>query len=130
LIFQNKAKKAMELESLNVYKIAMEIGDSVWSIVLNWDSFSKFTLGKQWVNAADSIGQNISEGYGRFHFKDSKNFYYFSRGSLLETITILTKAFNRKLVTESEFTKLQSELTDLKIRLNNFINSIGSSKKS
>ena len=119
----------MELESLKVYQITMGIGERVWAIVLNWDSFAKFTLGKQWVNAADSIGQNISEGYGRFHFKDSKNFYYFSRGSLLETITILTKAYNRKLVTEEEFTKLHLELKDLKIRLNNFIKSIGTTNK-
>ena len=119
----------MELENLKVYQLSLGIGECVWAIVLNWDSFAKFTLGKQWVNAADSIGQNISEGYGRFHFKDSKNFYYFSRGSLLETITILTKAYNRKLVTEEEFTKLHLELKDLKIRLNNFIKSIGTTNK-
>ena len=96
----------------------------VWQIVLRWDSFSKFTLGKQWVNAADSIGQNISEGYGRFHIKDSKNFCYFSRGSLLETITILSKAFNSQLVTAEDFNHLNTDLKELKIRLNNFINSI------
>jgi four helix bundle protein len=106
----------------------MTIGESVWAIVLNWDSFAKFTLGKQRINAADSIGQNISECYGGFHFKDSKNFYYFSRDLLLETTTILAKAYNRKLVTEEEFTKLHSELKDLKIRLNNFINTIGALK--
>jgi four helix bundle protein len=119
----------MELESLNVYQLAMRIGERVWEIVVNWDSFSKFTLGKQWVNAADSIGQNICEGYGRFHLKDSKNFYYFSRGSLLETITILTKAFNRKMVSEEEFNHLNTDLKELKIRLNNFINSIRSTQK-
>lgn len=120
----------MELESLNVYQIAMRIGERVWQIVMTWDSFAKFTLGKQWVNAADSIGQNISEDYGRFHLKDSKHFYYYSRGSLLETFTILAKARNRQLVSEEEFTQLQVDLKDLKIRLNNFINSIRLTQKS
>ena len=54
----------MELENLKVYEISMCIGECVWAIVLRWDSFSKYTLGMQWVNAADSIGQNSSEGYG------------------------------------------------------------------
>jgi four helix bundle protein len=116
----------MELESLKVYQIAMRIGEEVWEIVCKWDSFSKYTLGKQWVNAADSIGQNISEGYGRFHLKDSKSFYYYSRGSLMETGSILEKAHNRHLISEEEFTNLQLDLKDLKIRLNNFINSLKS----
>jgi four helix bundle protein len=120
----------MKLESLKVYQLSLAIGERVWAIVLKWDSFSKFTLDKQWVNAADSIGQNISEGYGRFHFKDSKNFYYFSRGSLLETITILTKASNRHLITDEEYNQLNTELKELKIRLNNFINSIKPTQKA
>ena len=120
----------MELVDLNIYQISMKIGEEVWKIVMNWDSFAKYTLGKQWVNSSDSIAQNISEGYGRFHFKDSKNFYYFSRGSLLETMTILTKAFNRNLVSDEEFSQMQSELTDLKVRLNNFINRTGSNQNS
>jgi four helix bundle protein len=78
----------MNLENLVIYKQSMEIAERIWDIVLIWDSFAKFTLGKQWVNASDSIGQNISEGCGWFHFKDSKNFFYYSRGSLFESLTI------------------------------------------
>ena len=85
----------MKLEELKVYNLAMEIGEEVWSIVSGWKWFERDTIGKQLVRAADSIAANISEGYGRYHFKDSKNFYYYSRGSLFETKTWLQKALER-----------------------------------
>ncbi len=115
----------MNLEDLNIYKSAMTLGQQVWEIVLTWDSFAKYTLGKQWVNASDSIGQNISEGFGRFHYKDSRNFYYYARGSLFESKTILEKAVNRKLISENKYLELHAEHNDLGIRLNNFIRVVG-----
>ncbi len=118
----------MNLENLVIYKQSMEIAEKIWEIVLKWDSFAKYILGKQWVNAADSIGQNISEGCGRFHYKDSKNFFYFSRGSLFESLTILEKAHIRKLISESDFSELHFQHKDLSVRLNNFIKSVGSNQ--
>lgn len=66
--------KGLKLEELEVYKVAMEIGDIVWAVVEKWEYFPKKTLGAQFVDAADSIALNISEGYGRFHYKENKNF--------------------------------------------------------
>ena len=65
-------KKGLRLEDLEVYKVAMEIGEMVWDIVSKWEYFEKKTLGSQFVTAADSIAFNISEGYGRFHYKENK----------------------------------------------------------
>ncbi len=59
----------IKLIDLEVYKIALEIGDKVWDTVDHWDFFNKDTLGKQFVRAADSMALNIAEGYGRFFFK-------------------------------------------------------------
>ena len=73
-------KRNLKLEELEVYKVAMEIGEAVWNVVVKWDYFQKKTLGAQLVDAADSIALNIAEGYGRFHYKDNKNFCYYSRG--------------------------------------------------
>jgi four helix bundle protein len=78
------------------------------------------------VEAADSIAMNISEGYGRFHFKENKNFCYYSRGSAKETLTATTKAKQRNLISEEEFALLSQKL-DLYFRLSfGYINSIGS----
>lgn len=118
--------KGLKLEDLEVYKVAMEIGEIVWSVVDKWDYFPKKTLGAQYVDAADSIAMNISEGYGRFHFKENKNFCYYSRGSAKETLTATNKAKTRNLISEEEFIVLSQKL-DLYFRLMyGYINSIGS----
>lgn len=115
----------MNIDDLRVYQLSMQLAEKVWNIVMSWDAFSKYSLGKQYTEAVDSIGANISEGYGRFHFKDSKNFLYYSRGSLFETRTWTVKAHNRNLITDEKFTELMAEIHDLGIKLNNYINTIG-----
>ncbi len=115
----------MKLEDLQVYRISMDLADEVHDLVGQWDNFYKYSTAQQLLNAADSISANISEGFGRFHFKDHKNFLYFSRGSLFETKTWLTKAYRRNLMTEEKFSELIEKYNSLGIRLNNYINSIG-----
>ena|SRR5687768_15976135 len=115
----------MNLEDLKVYNLAMELGESVWCLVDKWNYFQKDTIGKQLVKATDSIAANLSEGYGRFHFKENKNFSYYSRGSLYETKTWLIKAHNRKLIENEEFRKLISNIEVIGKMLNGYIKSIG-----
>ena len=115
----------MKLEELQVYQLSMELGEKVWDVIKDWNYFEKDTIGKQMIRAIDSVAANISEGFGRYHFKDAKKFYYYSRGSLYETKTWLTKIKNRNLIKEEEFLEIEKEITSLGIRLNNYINSIG-----
>jgi len=120
----------MKLEDLQVYQISMKLADEIHDLVMEWDNFHTFSTGTQLVDAADSVSANISEGYGRFHFKDHKNFLYFSRGSLSETKTWSTKASNRKLIPEEKFSDLIDRYNSLGIKLNNYINTIGNSGNS
>jgi len=120
----------MKLEELNVYRMAMEIGEEVWNIVIKWDYFAKDTIGKQFVRAIHSVAANLSEGFGRYHFKEAKNFSYYSRGSLFESKTWLTKAKQRNLINESDFERMINILEIIGVKLNNYINSIGKSTNS
>ena len=120
----------MKLEDLQVYKLAMEVGEKVWRIVDGWSYFEKDTMGKQLVSSCDSIAANIGEGFGRFHFNDSKKFAYYSRGSLFETKTWIKKAFRRELIKEEDYNKLIEEFNRLGVKLNNYINSIGTTKEN
>ena len=121
--------KGHRLEDLEVYKVvppqAGEIGELVWTVVGKWEYFPKKTLGAQFVDAADSIGMNISEGYGRFHYKENKNFCYYSRGSAKETFTATTKAKARNLISEEEFAVLSQKLDSYFRLMYGYINSIG-----
>lgn len=115
------------LEDLQVYKHAMEIGELVYDITIKWDIFNKKNLGDQYLRAADSIALNISEGYGRYHYKENKNFCWYARGSLYETKTANQKAFNRKLITVEEYNNLLVKLKECHLLLNSYIKSIGKS---
>ena len=82
------------------------------------------------VKASDSIALNISEGYGRFYFKENKNFCYYSRGSANETLTALEKANKRNLITVEQY-KLVSEKLNLYFKLSySYIKSIGTTKEA
>lgn len=109
------------LEDLEIYQLALEIGDDVWKIVDKWEYFAKKTIGCQFVDAADSIAANIAEGYGRYTFKDRKVFCYYSRGSLLETKTWLSKAFKRSLILNEIYEELIEKLKVLHHKLNTYI---------
>jgi len=115
----------MKLEELQVYQIAMDIGEKVWGVVNEWDYFSKDTVGKQLIKAADSIAANLSEGYGRYFYKENRQFCYYSRGSLQETKTWIRKAFNRGLIAEALFQQISNDLETLSVKLNNYIKTIG-----
>jgi len=120
----------MDLDNLEIYNISMELGEKIWNLVNTWKCFDKDTIGKQLVRAADSVAANISEGFGRFHFNDSKHFFYFSRGSLFETRTWLKKAKNRNLINQEDYSELASIITRLGVKLNNFIKTTGTKFQS
>ena len=115
----------MNLDELKIYKLSMKLGDEVWEITSRWDFYTKETIGKQLVRAADSIAANISEGYGRFHYKENKHFNFIARGSLFETKTWLEKAASRRLIEASMFEILKKEMNDLGRMLNSYIKKIG-----
>ena len=111
----------MKLEDLEVYNLSMTLSDKVWDFVIKWEYFAKDTVGKQWVRASDSVSANISEGFGRNTYKDSRSFYYIARGSLYESKTWLDKAKRRKLIPEADYRLLFTEHNVLGFKLNHFI---------
>lgn len=120
----------MELKELEVYRLSEELSDMIWNIVTKWDYFVMDTIGKQLVKAADSISANIAEGYGRYHYKEDKNFCYFARGSLEETKTWLRKSIRRGLIDQSKHQELFDIIKKLPKFLNSYIKSIGSERRS
>ena len=94
-------------------------------IIILWEYYYRSTLGKQLMKSCDSIAANISEGYGKYFYKENRNFCFYARGSLTETKTWLAKAKNRNLISVADFNMLISELELLHFKLNNYINSIG-----
>jgi len=115
----------MRLEEIRVYGFALDLAEKVWIIVSEWSYFDKDTIGKQLVRAVDSVAVNISEGYGRYYYKENKQFCYYSRGSLYETKTWLIKAHKRSLIDDETYNSFQKDIETIGVKLNNYINSIG-----
>jgi len=78
-------KEYISLEKLEVYKLARQLSKITWEIYEKLDWRIKKIMGDQYVESTDSVGANIAEGYGRFHYLDKIKFYYNARGSLLES---------------------------------------------
>lgn len=110
-----------QIEDLRIIKLAEEVADEVWGIVIRWPYFARDTVGKQLVRAVDSIGANISEGYGRHHKNDNLRFLFIARGSLQETKYWLRRATKRELISQALFNELLANLNVLARQLNAFI---------
>jgi len=117
-------------ENLRVYRLSEKIADHVWRVVLGWDPFARYTIGKQLVRSADSVGANISEGVGRGAFLDNRRFVKMARGSLYETKHWLRRAYKRGLLTKHQIQALKPLLDELGPTLNAYLKSIGVDDKS
>jgi len=113
----------LPLENLEVYQIACNLSDSGWSIYssLNWEI--KRIIGEQFITATDSVGANIAEGYGRYHFLDRIKFFYNARASLIESIHWNHLLNKRQITTGQIHDNFNQIATTLKVKLNNLISS-------
>lgn len=110
-----------ELEDLEVYRLAVRLADRVWEIVVKWPPFARDTIGRQLVRAADSIGANIAEAYGRFHYGERVQHLYYSRGSLYETRHWIHRSHTRGLISRPDHIDLFNQLNILGPKLNAYI---------
>lgn len=113
------------LDSLKVYALAEELADLTWNVTRSWDQFSRSTVGQQIVRAADSVGANIAEGYGRASPTDHQRFVRIARGSLYETRHFLRRAHKRGLITVEQAAALQDVMRNLLPTLNGYLKSLG-----
>lgn len=112
-------------EDLEIYQISVEIAVDVYKLTKKFPREETYGVVDQLKRAVTSIGANIAEGFGRFHFRDKLVFFYNSRGSLYEVKHFLEISFRMRYITEEEKNNLFTKLNNLSVKLNNFINSIG-----
>ena len=110
------------LEDVRVLKSAEQIADAIYKIASRWDNCAKDVVGKQISRAADSIGANIAESFGRFHFGEKIQFLYYARGSVFETKYWLNRAAARELISDAQ--SYVTRLTDIARQLNLYISSL------
>lgn len=110
--------------TLEIYKLSERIADEIWRVVRRWDGFARDTVAKQLVRAADSVGANIAEGFGRGINADQQRFIRIARGSLNECSHFLRRAYRRDLLKATQVEKLKPLFDELAPRLNAYLNSL------
>jgi len=119
------------IEKLEVYNLARELSREGWTIYKTL-SFSDIKLmGDQFIRSIDSIGANIIEGYGRYHYLDKIKFYYIARASLNESCYHWLDLLNeRGKISDEVNQNLKDTAQKLQIKLNNFISTTYKSKNN
>jgi four helix bundle protein len=114
-------KNYLKLNDLSSYRIAYNLSNYVWDIVISWGYFEKDTVGKQFTRSIDSVSANIAEGFGRFGKKDKINFYRYAFGSVKESLDWNEKSKKRNLLKEKEYEFILGELQKLPKEINGLI---------
>jgi four helix bundle protein len=118
-------KGFQDFTDLDVYKLSEQLCDTIWEIVVKWNSLAQDTVGKQIVRAADSIGANIAERHGSGTSPENRRFVRFAKRSLNETRHWLRRGQKRRLLSKSQEKELHEIMNQLRPRLIKYLASIG-----
>jgi len=121
---------ALKFEELEILQKAGTIADSIWRDIVPWEPFVKDVFGGQLARAADSIGANIAEAFGRFHYGEKVQFLYYARGSLYETKYWTNRTQARQLMSAEIAQNYAKQLSELARQLNTFISNLKSQRRS
>lgn len=113
----------MQLEDLEIYRLSREISQDAWELYDRFDWETRKTMGNQWIGSIDSVGANIAEGFGRFHYQDKNKFNYNARGSLIEAQHWTQLLAERKVIAVDVCTSIVGKCEKLKAKLNSYIRS-------
>ena len=116
-----KRSSFVRLSDLEVYQLSRELSRIAWSIYENLDWKERKVMGDQFITATDSVGANIAEGHGRFHYLDKIRFFYQGRGSLAEAIHWIEILEERKKVSQETSSRFKGCADKISIKLQNLI---------
>lgn len=108
-------------EELEAWKAAREYQKKIRAVVKEFPNEEKYRLTDQLVRSSRSIGDNIAEGFGRFHYLDNCKFCYNARGSLMESYNQLLTASEEHYISEEQFQELKQLYFYLLKVLNGYI---------
>jgi four helix bundle protein len=90
-------------KGLECYRIARELRIFLSELTTMFPENEKFMLVSQLKRSSRAITANIAEGYGRFTYSDTRNFFIIARGSVTETMEHLQTAFDENYISAEAF---------------------------
>jgi len=112
----------LSFTDLEVWKKARVLRNNITDLVKSFPADEKYRLNDQIIRSSRSIGNNIAEGHGRFHYAEAAKFLINARGSAAETIDHLIIALDNKLIKEKEFDIFKEDCEECMKMINGYIN--------
>ena len=110
--YSNNNTGIFDFESLELYQKTLNYVDYVFELTKKFPKEEIFGLTSQFRRAADSIAQNLGEGYGET-FGLFFRYMKIVNGSIRECVVCTTLAYRRKYITEAEKNKSRNMLVEL-----------------
>jgi len=107
---------------LEIWKKSRVLRNSIFELTKTFRSEEKYRLSDQIIRSSRSIGNNIAEGHGRFHYADAAKFLINARGSASETIDHLIIALDNRIINEEIFEVFKSDCEECMRMINGYIN--------
>lgn len=118
-----------DFTSLDTWKKAHNLKLRLYNEVLpQLPNDEKYNLADQIKRAAISSTANVAEGYGRYNYQESIQFYRISRGSLYELKDHLISCKDLKYISEELYAEIVIELEESIKLLNGYIRYIKGKK--
>ena len=114
-------KPHQSFTELELWKKARILKNEILQLTKTFPSEEKYRLTDQIIRSSRSINSNISEGHGRFTYKDQLHFCIQARGSLSETYNHLIDAFDCTYINQEQLGYFKNKIDEIERLLNGYI---------
>ncbi|MCR8561655.1 four helix bundle protein [Mucilaginibacter sp. BJC16-A38] len=106
---------------LEVWKKARILRNNISELTKSFPPDEKYRLTDQIIRSSRSVGNNIAEGHGRFHYADAAKFLLNARGSAAETIDHLIIALDSNFINEEILDSFKNDCEECMKMINGYI---------
>lgn len=117
-------EKINTYRNLIVWQKSVALVTAIYTLTKTFPQEEKFGIVSQLNRASVSIPSNIAEGWGRESSKNYLQFLRISRGSLMETETLLEISKNLKYINDTNFKVISDNIEEVSKILQGLIKSI------
>jgi len=120
--------KIEEFYQLEAWNKSHQLTILIYKITKSFPKEERYGLIDQLRRAASSVGANIAEGFGRYHFADKVKFYYQARGSLKEVQNFIFLAKDLGYISTEKSEEIFKEIRSCEMLINGLIRSANNQK--
>ncbi|MBL4755241.1 MAG: four helix bundle protein [Flavobacteriales bacterium] len=115
-------------KELEVWKTSKALRVYIFTLVKSFPHDEKFRLIDQMIRSSRSIGANIAEGYGRYHYQDNIRFCIIARGSAYELMDHVEVAVECEYIDTKQQELLDAQIEQVIALINGYIKYLRSRK--